>query len=95
MNADGKMDKNEFSIAMHLISKKLQHMELPRVLPASMKQDPLPAGGTMASGSIPPAGMMPGGFATMGMTPMGGGVMMGQPAAQMGMQPRMPMQMGK
>ncbi|CAI9736024.1 intersectin-1 isoform X2 [Octopus vulgaris] len=40
MNTDGKMDKKEFSIAMHLIKKKLQGYELPKSLPASLKADP-------------------------------------------------------
>ncbi|XP_036365508.1 intersectin-1 isoform X5 [Octopus sinensis] len=40
MNTDGKMDKKEFSIAMHLIKKKLQGYELPKTLPASLKADP-------------------------------------------------------
>ena len=31
MNNDGKMDKLEFSVAMHLIKKKLQGYELPKV----------------------------------------------------------------
>ena len=87
MNADGKMDRTEFSIAMHLISKKLQSYELPRVLPASMKQEPVAAGaGTMASGAIG------GGFGSMGM-PLGGAGVGG--GAHMTMQPRMPMQMGE
>ncbi|XP_069137912.1 intersectin-1-like isoform X1 [Argopecten irradians] len=42
MNNDGKMDKKEFSIAMHLIKKKLQGYELPKSLPASLKADPVP-----------------------------------------------------
>ena len=41
MNDDGKMDKKEFSIAMHLIQKKLQGYELPKALPASLKADPV------------------------------------------------------
>ena len=48
MNGDGKMDKKEFSIAMHLIKKKLQGYELPKVLPASLKADPKPMMGTFA-----------------------------------------------
>jgi len=40
MNADGKMDQLEFSIAIHLVRKKLQGVTLPKVLPASMKVDP-------------------------------------------------------
>ena len=39
MNADGKMDKKEFSIAMHLIQKRLQGYELPKVLPPSLVSD--------------------------------------------------------
>ena len=40
LNSDGKMDKKEFSMAMHLIKKKLQGYELPKSLPASLKADP-------------------------------------------------------
>ncbi|CAE1260660.1 unnamed protein product [Acanthosepion pharaonis] len=40
VNSDGKMDKKEFSMAMHLIKKKLQGYELPKNLPASLKADP-------------------------------------------------------
>jgi len=34
------MDQLEFSIAIHLVRKKLQGTTLPKVLPASMKVDP-------------------------------------------------------
>jgi hypothetical protein len=40
MNGDGKMDRLEFSIAIHLTRKKLTGVPLPKVLPASMKVDP-------------------------------------------------------
>ncbi|KAL5009816.1 hypothetical protein ScPMuIL_012121 [Solemya velum] len=46
VNGDGKMDKKEFSIAMHLIKKKLQGYELPKSLPASLKADPSPVMGS-------------------------------------------------
>lgn len=36
MNSDGKMDKREFSIAMHLIKMKLQGYEVPKVLPTGL-----------------------------------------------------------
>uniref|UniRef100_T1IY47 Intersectin-1 n=1 Tax=Strigamia maritima TaxID=126957 RepID=T1IY47_STRMM len=52
MNADGKMDKNEFSIAMKLIQMKLKGFEVPKVLPPSLKMVP-----TM--GGVPSMGMMP------------------------------------
>ncbi|KAI0229781.1 Intersectin-1 [Lamellibrachia satsuma] len=42
LNADGKMDRKEFSIAVHLIKKKLQGFELPKVLPPSLVADPVP-----------------------------------------------------
>lgn len=57
MNNDGKMDKKEFSIAMHLIKKKLQGYELPRALPASLKADPSPVIGSF--------GIAPGGPPTV------------------------------
>ena len=47
MNKDGKMDKREFSIAMHLIAKKLQGFEVPHALPPSMTQQGMP--GAMGS----------------------------------------------
>jgi len=34
------MDQLEFSIAIHLVRKKLQGVTLPKVLPASLKADP-------------------------------------------------------
>ncbi|XP_055889839.1 intersectin-1-like [Biomphalaria glabrata] len=80
MNGDGKMDKKEFSIAMHLIKKKLQGYELPKVLPASLKLDPSPLIGSFAQ----PAMVMPPntGFAVPGMTlPMVPGMM---PQASLG-----------
>lgn len=40
INGDGKMDQLEFSIAIHLVRKKLQGVALPKVLPASIKVDP-------------------------------------------------------
>ncbi|XP_038078610.1 intersectin-1-like [Patiria miniata] len=45
MNGDGKMDQQEFSIAMYLIKKKLQGAELPNTLPLSLKQQPSPSMG--------------------------------------------------
>ena len=79
MNADGKMDKKEFSIAMHLISKKLHGFELPRVLPPSMKQEPTMSG-------VGFGGMMGG--------QMNAPASMGQAIPQMAMQQQVPMQMG-
>ena len=60
MNNDGKMDKKEFSIAMHLIKKKLQGYELPKSLPHTLKADPSPVIGSF--GTVPQSG---------GMVPMG------------------------
>ncbi|XP_078503832.1 intersectin-2 isoform X6 [Lissotriton helveticus] len=40
LNKDGKMDRQEFSIAMKLIKLKLQGQLLPTILPPSMKQPP-------------------------------------------------------
>lgn len=37
VDADGKMDINEFSIALHLIALKMKGVELPQVLPQSLK----------------------------------------------------------
>ena len=51
MNADGKMDKKEFSIAVYLIQKKLKGIELPKVLPPSLKEDPV-GGGMGALGGL-------------------------------------------
>ncbi|XP_068433588.1 intersectin-2a isoform X4 [Clinocottus analis] len=41
MDGDGKMDRQEFSIAMKLIKLKLQGRNLPSVLPITMKQPPV------------------------------------------------------
>ncbi|KAM4867524.1 intersectin-2 isoform 4-T5 [Thomomys bottae] len=41
LNKDGKMDQQEFSIAMKLIKLKLQGQQLPVVLPPIMKQPPI------------------------------------------------------
>jgi len=37
VDADGRMDINEFSIALHLIALKLKGVELPRTLPSTLK----------------------------------------------------------
>ncbi|ESO89239.1 hypothetical protein LOTGIDRAFT_106084, partial [Lottia gigantea] len=78
MNGDGKMDKKEFSIAMHLIKKKLQGYELPRNIPASLKADPSPVIGSFG---VQPMGM------GMGAQPVGGFGMvpmsMGLPSASL------------
>lgn len=58
MNNDGKMDKKEFSIAMHLIKKRLQGYELPKSLPPSLKADPSPMVGSFGAMPAQPAGMM-------------------------------------
>nr|XP_044627960.1 intersectin-2 isoform X4 [Equus asinus] len=41
LNKDGRMDQQEFSIAMKLIKLKLQGQQLPVVLPPIMKQPPM------------------------------------------------------
>lgn len=41
MEGDGKMDRQEFSIAMKLIKLKLQGRNLPSGLPTTMKQPPV------------------------------------------------------
>ncbi|KAF7257474.1 hypothetical protein EG68_06277 [Paragonimus skrjabini miyazakii] len=40
LDADGKLDKKEFSIAMYLIKKKIEGMQLPSTLPAGLRDDP-------------------------------------------------------
>lgn len=49
MNADGKMDRHEFSIAMHLIHMKLKGVEIPKALPAVLKNPPAPTMGTFGA----------------------------------------------
>ena len=56
MNADGKMDKKEFSIACHLISAKLKGLELPKSLPTSLKADPVPSLGSFGAPPMPSSG---------------------------------------
>ncbi|XP_052810185.1 intersectin-1-like isoform X6 [Mya arenaria] len=70
MNNDGKMDRKEFSIAMHLIKKKLQGYELPRSLPATLKADPSPVVGSF--GAAPSQQGMMGMPGTMGVIPQVG-----------------------
>ncbi len=41
VDSDGRMDINEFSIALHLISLKLKGIELPQTLPQSLKVWPI------------------------------------------------------
>uniref|UniRef100_K1R037 Intersectin-1 n=1 Tax=Magallana gigas TaxID=29159 RepID=K1R037_MAGGI len=67
MNNDGKMDKKEFSIAMHLIKKKLQGYELPKTLPQSLKADPSPAMGSFGTLSTAGPAAMSMGMPVMGM----------------------------
>jgi Cytoskeletal-regulatory complex EF hand len=38
INADGRMDRSEFAIAMYLIRRKLQGYELPGTLPMTLLQ---------------------------------------------------------
>jgi len=49
------MDQLEFSIAIHLVRKKLQGVNLPKVLPASLKADP----GKPGSGTTSPVKQVP------------------------------------
>ncbi|XP_042359063.1 intersectin-2a [Plectropomus leopardus] len=60
MDSDGKMDRQEFSIAMKLIKLKLQGRNLPSVLPITMKQTPVcnsastvPSAARFGMGSMP------------------------------------------
>nr|XP_057912352.1 intersectin-2a isoform X2 [Doryrhamphus excisus] len=60
MDSDGKMDRQEFSIAMKLIKLKLQGRSLPSALPMVMKQPPLansaapvPSSARFGMGSLP------------------------------------------
>ncbi|XP_034383836.1 intersectin-2-like [Cyclopterus lumpus] len=60
MDGDGKMDRQEFSIAMKLIKLKLQGRNLPSVLPITMKQPPvsnsaptIPSSARFGMGSMP------------------------------------------
>lgn len=56
MTADGRMDRKEFSIAMHLIKKSLLGYQLPQTLPYSLLADPPPlmAGPVIMPPLIPP-----------------------------------------
>ncbi|KAJ3593486.1 hypothetical protein NHX12_005820 [Muraenolepis orangiensis] len=63
MNKDGKMDRQEFSIAMKLIKLKLQGMPIPSALPIIMKHLPVPAPShnpAYGLGSMPNLSMMSG-----------------------------------
>uniref|UniRef100_H3AUD3 Intersectin 2 n=1 Tax=Latimeria chalumnae TaxID=7897 RepID=H3AUD3_LATCH len=62
INKDGKMDQQEFSIAMKLIKLKLQGQLLPTVLPPVMKQPPMLSPLTSARfgmGSMPNLSILP------------------------------------
>ena len=52
-DADGKLSKHEFSIAAHLIKRKLEGHELPACLPASLRADP--AAPTQSTATLPHA----------------------------------------
>ncbi len=52
-DADGKLSKHEFSIAAHLIKRKLEGHELPACLPASLRADP--AAPTQSKATLPHA----------------------------------------
>jgi hypothetical protein len=41
IDGDGKMNQHEFSVAIHLIRKRLQGVALPKVLPDSLKVPPV------------------------------------------------------
>lgn len=58
INGDGKLDKKEFTIAIHLIRKKLQGSELPKTLPASLKAG-TPTSATGASPVAPSSTIAP------------------------------------
>ncbi|XP_075677033.1 dynamin associated protein 160 isoform X2 [Dermatophagoides pteronyssinus] len=55
VDADGRLDINEFSIALHLIALKLKGVELPTILPQSLKVlvEPPPPFATFNSSSEP------------------------------------------
>ncbi|XP_039604900.1 intersectin-2-like isoform X1 [Polypterus senegalus] len=62
MNKDGKMDQQEFSIAMKLIKLKLQGQLLPSTLPPVMKQLPVPSSlvsSRFGMGSMPNLSILP------------------------------------
>ncbi|XP_033874350.3 intersectin-2 isoform X1 [Acipenser ruthenus] len=62
MNKDGKMDQQEFSIAMKLIKLKLQGQLLPSTLPSVMKQQPVPSplmSSRFGMGSMPNLSILP------------------------------------
>ena len=86
MNADGKMDRREFAIAMYLIKRRLQGYELPVALPFSLVQSldsvvSVPLAGNSAIGPrlAAPYGSqtLPSNYLAGGL-PVLGGPMMGQ-----------------
>jgi len=63
VNADGKMDRREFIIAMFLIKRKLQGYEVPPTLPLSLLRSSDSATSPPSAAAVPPypaaaAGMM-------------------------------------
>lgn len=53
LNMDGKMDKNEFSIAMFLIKRSLKGLDLPINLPPSLLSNPQLQSGMLITNQIP------------------------------------------
>ncbi|XP_068505367.1 intersectin-2a isoform X1 [Syngnathus scovelli] len=53
VDGDGKMDRQEFSIAMKLIKMKLQGRSLPAALPMGLRQLPVPSSARFGMGSLP------------------------------------------
>lgn len=61
LNADGRMDRREFAVAMYLIRKKLQGFELPASLPSNLLQMDTAGAPTMMGGYAAPPGPASGG----------------------------------
>ena len=53
LNRDGRLDRREFSLAMHLIRKRIQGVELPPALPPSMMSPSNSVGGGAWSSTLP------------------------------------------
>lgn len=53
MDADGKINRHEFAVALHLIQMKLKGLELPVTLPSSLRSPPFPTGGFSPTFGLP------------------------------------------
>ena len=62
LDRDGRMTLQEFMIAMHLLSCKIKGIEVPRMLPASLRSSTDPSQQAFPLNNVPMGNSMPGGM---------------------------------